>query len=726
MGNKSKSEENYQQWMKDLETVAKIGRWEIQVDERITKWSDGVFKIFEISNQQTPSYEEHINFYQKDYRELIETSFSNLIEKKEIIDLEAQITTKKGNLKWVHILGEYFDENTLFGTIQDITTDKYSELQMHLLINNTEESFVLVGLDFKVITVNRQFELEYLKQFGKKIEVGESILNFATPDRRERLKEIYNSVFSGENLEDELVLNTEGGKKVFKLTYKPAKNIQNQITGAFVNIKDITDEEEIKNNLINSEQRFRALVENGTEGTAILDESGNPKYITPSIQGMLGYTLDEIYSKNLMELTHPDDVHKVQEKFMDSLDKPGITLEGALARIKHKDGSWRWFDAIITNLLHEPSINGIVDNFRDVTDKVEAENKLESVLQKLEKHLDNSPLGIVEYDSELYITKWSEKCQEIFGWSEEEVLSKRMNAFDLIYKEDVSKATKIVEELKSDEIHGNTSVNRNNTKSGIIVDCIWYNSTIRDKNGDVETIMSLVQDVSKDVEAEKKVQESIKEKTILLAEVHHRVKNNLAIVSGLLQLQAFNTTDNHLMKALFDSVSRIKSIALVHEQLYNSNDFANVRIDKNIRKLVNHLSSIMSRENNIEVEYELEETELNINQAIPTALFINEAVTNVYKHAFQNDSGGVLKIYCSEVKGAITIGINDNGIGFDQKILAETKDSQSLGFQLLEMVTQQLSGDLSIESNNGTTIKLSFLNGAKQKGSSAGIIDFKH
>lgn len=125
-----------------------------------------------------------------------------------------------------------------------------------------------------------------------------------------------------------------------------------------------------------NEHTFRALIEESAEGVAILSVTGDILYISPSIKKILGYTVDEVMKIGLLLLIHPDDVFDMEIMMQKVLESPGIPLKGHTGRIRHKDGSWRWLEATVTNLLNDPAINGIVDNFRDITDKKIEEEKL--------------------------------------------------------------------------------------------------------------------------------------------------------------------------------------------------------------------------------------------------------------------------------------------------------------------------------------------------------------
>ncbi len=727
----SDSFSNYKEWMRDVENVAKIGRWEIETgnDSVKIKWTKGVFNIFELSRDKIPDMEEQLGFFLDEYKANVKEQFQELIESGNELEFEARIKTLRGTIKWIKVLGKRTkngENHTCIGTIQEIGDLKKIELQQKLLLNNTEEFFVVVDKKYSIVTFNEQFAKEYEKLFDRKVKKGGSILDYSTGSP-EQLKKVYQNVFSGAKEKRELRYPGREGTedRFYSMIYKPAYDeIGNSIIGAFVTVRDITDEVKAKKELEIRENRFRALVENGADGIAILNTDGSLKYITPSIKKILGYSVEEIMNITLFDLLHPDDVDGIENKMMEVISRPGIPIKGHTSRLKHKNGHWVWLEAVITNMLEDPTVAGIVDNFRDITEQVEAEIQLEMLYERLSKHLENSPLGVVEYDKDLRITKWSKKCEDIFGWTEQEILESETSAFDLIYDDDAPKVTVIASELASGIEEGNVSINRNYTKEGKIIDCVWYNSVIKKKDGSVDTIMSLVQDITQRLKSDKELQDSNKEKSILLAEIHHRVKNNLAIISGLIQLQIFKVKDENLVNVLLSSISRIKSIALIHEQLYTSQDFRNISFDRNIEKLVASISEIMNPSDGITVNYDLKNINLNINQAIPCALFVNEAVTNVFKHAFEERLSGILEVKCSIDDNNVSIMIKDDGHGFDTSKYKSTSDS--LGVKLLEMVSEQLHGTLEMKSDKekGTSVKLSFEKSEEVSGSSARVLNY--
>ncbi len=126
-----------------------------------------------------------------------------------------------------------------------------------------------------------------------------------------------------------------------------------------------------------SERRYRTLIEQSSDAIAILTVTGIPFYVSPSIKNVLGYPEEELLQMNVFDICHPDDRDSLVEVMTKVMANPGMPIKGHIGRIKHKNGTWRWLDAIVTNMLHDPTINGIVDNFRDVTDIIEAEKQLQ-------------------------------------------------------------------------------------------------------------------------------------------------------------------------------------------------------------------------------------------------------------------------------------------------------------------------------------------------------------
>jgi two-component sensor histidine kinase len=228
-----------------------------------------------------------------------------------------------------------------------------------------------------------------------------------------------------------------------------------------------------------------------------------------------------------------------------------------------------------------------------------------------------------------------------------------------------------------------------------------------DKN-EILGVVFVGSDITDIKEAEDKIKSSLKEKELLLQEVHHRVKNNLQIISSLLNLQAGYINDEKDLEFLKDSQSRVKSMAFIHEQLYKSSDFTNINFAKYIRSLISYLSySHGLNLEKIKMNINVEDVSLNINTAIPCGLIINELVTNSIKYAFPDERSGIINVGLNsnyEEKYVLTVG--DDGIGLPEDI--DYKNSATLGLQLVNNLSKQLDGSIELDRKNGTQFKIFF------------------
>jgi PAS domain S-box-containing protein len=142
------------------------------------------------------------------------------------------------------------------------------------------------------------------------------------------------------------------------------------------NTKKPAKELSLQQQLVFNERRFRSLVENSTDAVAILSKNIKIKYISPAVEGILGYTAEEIMKMDALSTVHPEDMPIVQEALEFAMANPGIPGKVFTARVLHKDQNWRWIETTLTNMLNDPAIDGIVDNFRDITERKEAEEKI--------------------------------------------------------------------------------------------------------------------------------------------------------------------------------------------------------------------------------------------------------------------------------------------------------------------------------------------------------------
>ncbi|MBD2496913.1 histidine kinase dimerization/phosphoacceptor domain -containing protein [Nostoc sp. FACHB-280] len=208
--------------------------------------------------------------------------------------------------------------------------------------------------------------------------------------------------------------------------------------------------------------------------------------------------------------------------------------------------------------------------------------------------------------------------------------------------------------------------------------------------------------------AERELRNALAEKEILLKEVHHRVKNNLQIVSSLLQLQSQTLVDPEVIRVFQDSQNRIDSISLIHKNLYTSPNIGQLDVVDYIQSLATSiLISYQTGLDKIELKTYIAPIDLNIDQAIACGLIINELISNSLKHAFPNDQKGTITITLEKILNHIKMSIQDNGVGIPNDL--DWKNTSSLGLSLVyDLVTEQLEGSITLERNHGTVFTIQF------------------
>lgn len=208
--------------------------------------------------------------------------------------------------------------------------------------------------------------------------------------------------------------------------------------------------------------------------------------------------------------------------------------------------------------------------------------------------------------------------------------------------------------------------------------------------------------------AEERIKASLKEKDVLLKEIHHRVKNNMQIISSMLGLQSAYVEDETFNTLLKDSQGRIKSMALIHEKLYQSDNLAYINFTEYVNSLISYLkNSYNMSDDKIKINTNIEDMSLNIDMAIPLGLIINELISNSYKHAFKDNSKGEINLSINtEKSGCYLLTVEDNGVGLPVDFDIST--TKSLGLQLVNVLVDQISGSLKIYNSVGAKFEISF------------------
>jgi len=454
-----------------------------------------------------------------------------------------------------------------------------------------------------------------------------------------------------------------------------------------------------------SETKYRRLFELSPE-PMWLSDSNSRRFLDVNQAAVehYGYSKDEFLSMTVDDITTSD-----QPDLTDGVESGVIVGEmngnGHYINHRKKNGDVIKVELECNKIEYESRAANLV-LVNDVTEKLREEKRrklLESVVTNTTESvaiLDISPQA--PHPRIVYVNGG---FQEMTGYNEDDVRNRSLSFLtgEETDPEQMQVMENAIRERKAAEVEL-----INYRKDG---QSFWTQISIvpvEDSLGDYSHMVAIGRDITSRKESEKRLQESLHEKEVLLSEVHHRVKNNLALVSGMLQMQVFDEENEQVINKLNNSMLRVEAMASIHQLLYESSSFSRLEFSKIINKLIKATHDSFSAGKEIDIEIETEPFELNINQAVPCSLIINEAITNVYKHAFKNREKGWVKAVLRCDEDLVTFKIEDNGIGLPEDF--DLDNLSSLGTKIITALVKQLNGtqELVPRDGGGTIFRLKF------------------
>lgn len=370
---------------------------------------------------------------------------------------------------------------------------------------------------------------------------------------------------------------------------------------------------------------------------------------------------------------------------------------------KDDRGKRQWYDVFLNPIRNESGkvreISGIA---QPVTFKKQAEVKIKDQTAKINSIFDSSAMTIWTLDKKFRITSFNRN----FG----QLLSKNMgleihigdNFISLIKPYVREDLRPVMMNLYQAALNGESSrfEGMMKTRSGATIYLETFLNPIFKDDGKVLEISCMAHEITDKKKIERQIRDSLREKEILLQEVHHRVKNNLQVISSILNLQSSYVKDPNTLNILRESQNRIKSMSFIHESLYQTTDFSYIDFSDYILSLAKNLvHSYSINLGAVRLETAFEKVYLNLDQAIPCGLIVNELVSNALKYAFPDNLKGVLQLGIRETSQKITLKVKDNGIGVPEDFDIEKGDT--LGLQLVFTLVEQLDGEVAFKSKPG-------------------------
>jgi len=342
---------------------------------------------------------------------------------------------------------------------------------------------------------------------------------------------------------------------------------------------------------------------------------------------------------------------------------------------------------------------------REIDQRKRAEAAKFESAYRLQTHVRETPMGYIEWDLDFKIKDWNPAAEKIFGYSLEEVIER--NGSLLIANSFREKLPPVWSHLINDkEVDDEYRhiINENITKSGETITCEWINTPITSREGNVIGITSLCRDITPQVHAQEQLQISLAEKEILLRELYHRTKNNMQVISAFLQLKAQFAKSKDVTDLVQSVLSRIQTMSLVHEKLYQSKNLSRINIREYIQDIVSLLQTYHTiTSQKISITYDIEDMDFVIDTAIPLGLVVNEIVTNAFKHAFPDGRDGTIGIQLHRKDtDTLVLTISDDGVGLPEGF--DVHSSATFGMMTTQSIVEmQMKGKIEISGTSGVT-----------------------
>ncbi len=710
--------EKYHERLRRAEIVSKSGNWEFHLKTKKFFASEGARAIYGIGEAEW-SIPEVQKIPLPEYRPLLDDALAGLVNEGKPYEVEFKIKRPdNGEIVDIHSIAEYDPERkVVFGVIQDITERKRNE---HAIVERERMMRELVNASFEAIYLLKpDGTIEITNEIGAgRIGLrtdearGKNIFEFFEHAARQLRHTMLQKVVV-ERSPIRFVDRLNG--RLFENSLYPIIDDNGLVSYVSVFAADVTERMRIENELEKSEEKYRAIVEHASEAIVIAYET-HIVYANPQTRELLGYDADIIYSRPFIEFIHPDDREMVYNNYARRIKgEPApsmyefriINSAGEMRYVEIHPVVLKWNDGVATlNLL------------TDITERKQLEERLASQRQFLENLIEAIPYPVFYQDAEGRFLGCNRAFAQFLGVEPHDIIGKTV--FDIAPQE----LAEVYHEadmmlFQKPGIQRYESQARN--RDGELRFVVFHKSTFSAPDGSLGGIIGTMIDIHEQKKAEEKLlyatqmsdinreraEKLMEEKELLLKEVHHRIKNNLSTISGLLSLQAQLMKESSAQAVLNDARNRVQSMVILYDRLYTQQYFKSMPLSVYIDSLVHGIVSLYPTGNNVRILLDVEPIELPANKMMPLGILVNELVTNSMKYAFNRRENGIIQVSAIEKGDNIMLTVADDGPGLPAEALEGS--SRGFGLELVGLLVKQLKGNMRIETGKGAKFIIEFM-----------------
>jgi len=689
--------------------------WTVDMEFRYTYLSPSFEKVFGFSTEEIIGRSVVAMIGPEEYSRLLEI----FMEEKRLrnsgnadpdrhVTVEHAAKHRNGSTVWLEsVVGAIRDSSGdivgLHGVSRDIRDRKKAEEvlrekeeQFRALFENSSAGIFMYDLDMTVTDCNRQFADMLMTKRENLIGLNLNLL---------RETQIVKSLV--EALEGKLSVykgpyraTTTGAVPWISSSATPLRDARGGIVGGLGIVVDITDMISAREAVREREERFSAVFDQSPVGIFTYNSSmvltgANSRFAT-----ILDSTIEKLVGLDLTRLKEKAVIPVLEEALRGKVthyEGPyHATTSDAFRWVRFSASPLRGPDGEVTSGI------GVVV---DITDSKLAEEALRESEERYRNLFDNANDIVVTADLDLNFTSINKKALEVTGYSQEDL--SRLRVPDIVAPEYLD----VVMSNMRKKIEGGAPTRYEMeilTRNGERVP-LEINTQLVFRDGTLAGVQGIARDISERKRMEERIRTALAEKETLLREVHHRVKNNFQVITSLMALQAAAIQSPELRTSFIDAQSRIRSMSLIHEKLYQSDDLSRIDSSSYVKTIVQELyGSFMGEAMQIPPRVDTADIRLSVDQAIPCGLIINELVTNSFRHAFPAGWKGSPEVLVSirESGGRVEMVLADNGIGLPES--ADLNKTKSLGLSLVPMLVRQLEGTIVLERSPGTRAIITF------------------